>query len=38
MIDFQKSAADSVNKNKPLIKAVSDAIHANPELGFGVRR
>ena len=34
MIDFQKSAADSVNKNKPLIKAVSDAIHANPELGF----
>ena len=34
MIDFQKSTADSIDKNKPLIKAVSDAIHANPELGF----
>ncbi|MFA6104472.1 MAG: amidohydrolase [Victivallaceae bacterium] len=34
MIDFQKSTADSINKNASLIKAVSDAIHANPELGF----
>jgi len=34
MSDFQKSAADSINKNAPLIKAVSDAIHANPEIGF----
>ncbi len=34
MSDFQKSTADSVNKNAPLIRAVSDAIHANPELGF----
>ncbi len=34
MSDFQKSAADSINKNAPVIKAVSDAIHANPEIGF----
>jgi amidohydrolase len=34
MSDFQKSTAASINKNAPLIKTVSDAIHAKPELGF----
>lgn len=34
MDDFQQRAAVLIAENAPLIKAVADAVHAGPELGF----
>ncbi len=34
MKDFHKSTAGAINKNALAVKAVSDAIHARPEIGF----